>query len=158
MPYLGILGVELKKNCCHIWSQHIQICLIAKFCEETKMPKFGTKNALFGYFWAGIWKHYCHILNQQSRICLTETFHEIIKMRKFVTKNALLVYFWARFYKFVVIFEVNTLTIRSTFAKDLRSSFPKGPGSGPGSGPLYKLCRVSLKMYLFEIGTFYFAL
>ena len=22
------------------------------------MPKFGTKNALFGYFWGGIWKEY----------------------------------------------------------------------------------------------------
>ena len=81
------------------------------------MPKFGTKNALFGYFWAGTRKHYCHILNQQSRICLIETFYEIIKMRKFVTKNALLVHFWARFYKFVVIFEINTLTIRSSFSK-----------------------------------------
>ena len=122
------------------------------------MPKFGTKNALFGYFWAGTRKHYCHILNQQSRICLIETFYEIIKMRKFVTKNALLVHFWARFYKFVVIFEINTLTIRSSFSKGPRSAFPKGPGPGPGSGLVYKLCRVSLKMYLFEIGTFCFAL
>ena len=36
--------------------QHLRICLIAKFCEESKMPKFGTKNALFEYFWARIKK------------------------------------------------------------------------------------------------------
>ena len=38
------------KNYCHIWNQHPQICIFAKFCEKTKMPKFGTKNALFGFF------------------------------------------------------------------------------------------------------------
>ena len=27
---------------------------MTKFCEKTKMPKFGTKIALFEYFWAGI--------------------------------------------------------------------------------------------------------
>ena len=31
------------------------------FREKTKMPKFGTKNALFGYFWAKTLKRYCHI-------------------------------------------------------------------------------------------------
>ena len=34
-----------------IWNQHLRICLIANFCEETKKPKFGTKNASFRYFW-----------------------------------------------------------------------------------------------------------
>ena len=28
-----------------------QICVIAKFHKKMKMPKFGTKNALHGYFW-----------------------------------------------------------------------------------------------------------
>ena len=36
---------------------HPQICLFAKFHRKTKMPKFGTKNALFGYFWARILKN-----------------------------------------------------------------------------------------------------
>ena len=39
-----------------------------------KMPKFGNKNALFGYFWARIWKNYYHIWNQHPRICLSTKF------------------------------------------------------------------------------------
>ena len=34
---------------------------MAKFCEKTEMPKFGPKNALFGYFWARNLKNYCHM-------------------------------------------------------------------------------------------------
>ena len=47
---------EIWKQFCHIWYQHPRIFLLAKFCEKTKMPKFGTKNALFClmYFWARI--------------------------------------------------------------------------------------------------------
>ena len=47
----GYFLARILKNYCHIWNQHIQINEIAKFCEETKMPKFETKNVLFGYFW-----------------------------------------------------------------------------------------------------------
>ena len=49
--YLDIFGLEFKKNYCDISSQHLWICLIAKDCEIIKMPTFGTKSALFGYFW-----------------------------------------------------------------------------------------------------------
>ena len=61
MPYLSILAknavfgyfgaIIFLKNYCHVWNQHIRISVIAKFCEETKMPKIGTKKALLGYFW-----------------------------------------------------------------------------------------------------------
>ena len=90
------LGKNVLKNYCHIWNQHPQICLFAKFHEKTKMPKFWTKNAWFGYFGAGIWKQYCHIWNQHPRICLIAKFREKTKMPKFGTKNALFGYFWAR--------------------------------------------------------------
>ena len=46
----GYFWDRVLKNYCHIWNQHLWISVIAKFHEETKMPKFGTKNALFGYF------------------------------------------------------------------------------------------------------------
>ena len=38
------------KNSCHISNQHLHISVTVKFCEETKMLIFGTKNALIEYF------------------------------------------------------------------------------------------------------------
>ena len=61
MAYFGIFGLEFEKKYCHILNQHPQIGLIAKFHEIIKMAKFGSKNALFGYFWARIFKNYSHI-------------------------------------------------------------------------------------------------
>ena len=61
-----------------------------------EMPKFGTKNALFGYFWARILKSYCRIWNQHPEICIFAKFCEKVKMPKFGTKNALLGNSWAR--------------------------------------------------------------
>ena len=43
-------GKNLKKNYCEIWNQPLQFCLVAKYQEKTKMPKFETKNALLGIF------------------------------------------------------------------------------------------------------------
>ena len=51
------------------------------------------KNALFGYFRAGILKQYWYIWNQHPRICLIAIFWEKMKMSKFGTKNALFGYF-----------------------------------------------------------------
>ena len=45
MQYFGIFGLAFENKYCHIWNQHPRICLIAKFCEKPKIPKFGTKNA-----------------------------------------------------------------------------------------------------------------
>ena len=39
----GYFLARILKNYCPIWNQHLQISVIGKFCEETKMPKFGTK-------------------------------------------------------------------------------------------------------------------
>ena len=47
---LGYSWARILKSLCHILNQHPRIYLIAKFCEEAKMPKFGAKNALFGFF------------------------------------------------------------------------------------------------------------
>ena len=60
------------------------------------MPKFATKDVLFGYFWAKILENYCHISNQHLRICLIPKFCEETKMLKFGTKNALFEYFFTR--------------------------------------------------------------
>ena len=46
MPDLCVFRLEFENN---IAIFEIRICLSAKFCEETKLAKFGTKNALFRY-------------------------------------------------------------------------------------------------------------
>ena len=73
------------------------------------MPKVGTKNAIFGYFWRkmpyfGIFgpeflKNYCHIWNQHPQICLFAKFHGKTKMPRFGTKNAWFGYFGAGIWK-----------------------------------------------------------
>ena len=72
------------------------------------MPKFGTKSALSGYFWAKILKYYCHI--RRLRISLIAKFCEETKMLKFGTKTAGFGYFTTRILtKIMVIFEISTL-------------------------------------------------
>ena len=63
------------------------------------MPKFGTKNALFGYFRTEIWWSHCHIWNQRSRIWLIAKFCENTRRWRFGTKNALFRYFWSGIWK-----------------------------------------------------------
>ena len=64
-----------------------------------KIPKFGTKIALFDFFWSRILKNYCQIWNQHPRICQTVKFCEKIKMPKFGTKSTLFGHFGARIWK-----------------------------------------------------------
>ena len=35
--------------------------LYLKSALSNKVLRSGTKKALFGYFWTGIWKQYCHM-------------------------------------------------------------------------------------------------
>ena len=122
MPYLdiwifGYLGAKMHTKMLSGWNlktilsylKSAKICLIIKFRIKIKKPKFGTKNALFWYFWTkmaylGIfglefYKYYCHIWNQHPQICLIAKFCEKEKIPKFGTKNALFGYFWARILK-----------------------------------------------------------
>ena len=106
------------------------------------MPKVGTKNALYGYFWAIVLKNYYHIWNQYPWICLIGKFCGKTEKPKFGTKNALFGYFWARNLNNYVIFEFSTLefvknesltyavnfTIESAFSKSPGSAFSEGPG------------------------------
>ena len=70
LALFGYFWAIILQNYCHVWNQHPQICLFAKFCEKGKMTKFGIKRALFGYFWARILKNYCHIWNEHTQICI----------------------------------------------------------------------------------------
>ena len=80
------------------------------------MPKFGTKNVLFGYFCARILKDYCYIWNHHSQTCLIAKFCEKARMPKFATKKYLklgpkilsLSVFKLEFENDIVIFEIST--------------------------------------------------
>ena len=48
MPYLSIFELEFENNIATFEINTFDFCLIAKFCEIMKMPKFGTKNARLG--------------------------------------------------------------------------------------------------------------
>ena len=47
---LDIFELDFSKNHCHIWNQHLGICLIKEFRQKTKMPKFESKIAFLGIF------------------------------------------------------------------------------------------------------------
>ena len=83
---------------CYISNQHLWLCLIAKYCEIMKRPKFETKKSLFRYFWARILKN---IWNQHLQISVIVRLCEKKKkkMNKFGTKNVWFGYFWAGIWK-----------------------------------------------------------
>ena len=65
------------------------------------MSKFGTKNALFGHFWASIFKNLVKFEISTFQFVYLQNFARKTKMPKFETKNALFLlgYFWARILK-----------------------------------------------------------
>ena len=95
MSYLGIFGLEFKRKLMlYLKSAPSNL---PKYREIMKIPKFGTKSVLFGYFWARILKSYCHTWNQHLQISVIVKLFEERKISKFGTKNALFGHFWARF-------------------------------------------------------------
>ena len=52
MPYLGILGHNFEKRMSHFEIRALEFILLQTLVQKQKILKFGTKNALFGYFWA----------------------------------------------------------------------------------------------------------
>ena len=101
----GYFSTGFFKNYCPIWNQYSRICLIAKFCEETKMAKFWTKkcliwvfltkDSLIGNFWARVLtKLLSYLKSASSNLSISNISWK--KMPKFGTKNAWFGYFWAR--------------------------------------------------------------
>ena len=97
--YLDIFLAGISKQYCHIWNQHPQVCLIAKFGEKIKMSKFGTKNALFWCFWTEIWKQCLQISNYHPQICLIVKSSENMRICKFGTKILIFVFLGSNFKK-----------------------------------------------------------
>ena len=51
----------LHEEPCNVYVAKKTLLLLLLFREKPKMPKFGTKTALFGYFGVRFLKNYCHI-------------------------------------------------------------------------------------------------
>ena len=54
MPSLGILRMEFQNNIVLFEISTLQFLKLQKLRQEMKMPRFGIRNALFGYFEAKI--------------------------------------------------------------------------------------------------------
>ena len=98
-PNLCIFGLEFENIFCHVSYQRPRICLVAKLGAKIKILKFRTKNALFGYFWAGIWKTLFSYLKSALSNSSNCKFLKKTKMSKFGTKDVWFGYFWAGIWK-----------------------------------------------------------
>ena len=59
---LCIFGLEFENNIVIFEIGTLEFVKFQNLAKKTtKMLKFGTKNVLFGYFWAGALENYCHI-------------------------------------------------------------------------------------------------
>ena len=148
MPCLGIYRQEFEKKFLTAKVITLEFAKMVSFMQKKKNVKFGTKIALFGYFWATILKNYFYIWNQHPRICQTLRFRVKIKMLKFGTKNTQFWCFETGIFKhYCRIWNEHpeiqwTFGIRSTFSKGPWSAFSERPG--PRLGPLFKVRYVSL--------------
>ena len=81
-----------------------------KYCEVMKMPKFGTKNAWYGYFCSRIPKKLLSYLKSAPSNLSFAKCHKKAIMHKFATKNVwLLSIFGLQFGNNIVILEITTL-------------------------------------------------
>ena len=56
MPYLGVLGSNIEKTVLYLKSAPLNLSYCKVWCKKNIL-KLWTKNALFGCFWAEIWKY-----------------------------------------------------------------------------------------------------
>ena len=62
MSYLGVFRLESEETNVIFEISTLEFVSLQNLAKKTtKMPKFVTKNALFGYFWDKISKNYCNI-------------------------------------------------------------------------------------------------
>ena len=61
-------GINLKKLFSYLKSapSNLSHC---KILQKSKNSNFRTKNALFGYFWARVFKNHSHVWNQHPQMC-----------------------------------------------------------------------------------------
>ena len=95
---LCIAGPEFENNIV-IFEINTLEYLSTKFRGKLKRPKFGTKNALFGYFWDRNFKIILSYLKWAPSDLTNSKISWNNENTKFGTKNALYEYFGARIFK-----------------------------------------------------------
>ena len=106
----GSFWVRTLKNYFAIRNQHPQISLIAKFCEQTKMLKFGTKNALFGFLSFCLWFLFLFIFEINTvKFVKLQNFGKKQKWLNMGPKMLYLVIVGLEFWKAFVLLEFSTL-------------------------------------------------
>ena len=84
--------------------------LNCKFREKMIIPRFGTENALFGYFWAEIYKQYLPYLKlAPSNLSIRKILEKKQNWLSLGPNVPYLGIFGLEFYKTFVIFEISTL-------------------------------------------------
>ena len=109
----GYIWGRILEHYCHIWNQHLRISIITKFCEETTMPKFGTKSALFGNFFTknALLGHFFARVSKILSSYLKSAPSDFAKKQKYLNlgwKMPYLCFFGVKFKKAIVIFEIST--------------------------------------------------
>ena len=95
------------KNCSRIWNQHSQICKNAKLWVRIKVLKYGTKNALFEYFWTITLKK----LLSSFELVPANLLKRKVSFKNLAPKMAYASIFGLQFEKTKVIFGTNTLEL-----------------------------------------------
>ena len=146
MHCLGIYRQEFEKKFLTGKVIILEFAKLVSFMQKKKNFKFGTKIALFGYFWATILKNYFHIWNQHPQICQTLRFRVKIKMLKFGTKNTQFWCFEAGILNTIVVFGMSILKYSELLAYD--PLFPKV------HGPLFLNVRVRVWVHFLRYAMF----
>ena len=96
------LDWKLKRRLSYLKSP--SIFLKREDSRKNEVFKSRTKDALFGYFWVGIWKSYSHNINQGPRICHIARLSPKKEIPTFGTKNTLVQYFFGWNLKIIFLY------------------------------------------------------
>ena len=104
ISYLGVLGSNFEESLWY-WNQHSRICLIFKFREKKKMPRFVTKKCVFlSIFGLECENNIVRLKWAPSNLSIAKVCNKI-KIPKLGTKISYLGIFGLEVWKTIVIFK-----------------------------------------------------
>ena len=119
---------------------------LQSFILNEKKIKLEIKIALFGFFWAKIWRNYYHIWNQHLQICGIAKFHSKRKSLNLRPRIPYLGIFRLKFVETIMTFEISTFE----FVK-MQSFMLKKISLGPNCLILVFWLKFEKTIVIFEI-------